>query len=186
MEASTTLNGCATVEGTSDCRERFRGVAAENYFRKAQNLWLSSIGIGTYLGQPDEETDRRYAQAIVRAVELGANVIDTAANYRFQRSERSVGASLRESNRRGFAREELVICTKGGYLPFDGAPPRDVHRYIEDNFITPGIATWADIAGGAHCMTPGYLENQLARSLGNMNLSCVDVYYVHNPESQLS
>jgi len=34
-------------------------------------------------------------------------------------------------------------------------------------------------------MTPSYLQNQLEQSLRNMNLDCVDVYYVHNPESQL-
>jgi aryl-alcohol dehydrogenase-like predicted oxidoreductase len=34
-------------------------------------------------------------------------------------------------------------------------------------------------------MTPRYLENQLAQSLRNLNLDCVDVYYIHNPESQL-
>jgi len=147
---------------------------------------MSSIGVGTYLGQPDEQTDRRYTEAVVRAVELGVNVIDTAANYRFQRSERSIGAALTELQGRGFARDELVICTKGGYLPFDGAPPRDVRQYVEDNFIKTGIASWADIAGGSHCMTPGYLENQLEQSLRNMELDCVDVYYVHNPESQLS
>ena len=95
-----TVNGCATPEGSSDYRERFKDIAADNYFREAQNLWLSSIGIGTYLGQPDEETDRRYTEAIVRAVELGANVVDTAANYRFQRSERSVGAALPQLSRR--------------------------------------------------------------------------------------
>ena len=185
MAASTTLNGCATVEGTSYYRARFKDAAAESYFREARGLWLSSIGIGTYLGQPDEETDRRYTEAVIRAVELGANVVDTAANYRFQRSERSVGAALAQLNQRGFAREEIVICTKGGYLPFDGAPPRDVRRYVEENFVRPGIADWSDIAGGSHCMTPRYLENQLQQSLRNLNVECVDVYYVHNPESQL-
>jgi aryl-alcohol dehydrogenase-like predicted oxidoreductase len=34
-------------------------------------------------------------------------------------------------------------------------------------------------------MTPRYLRNQLEQSLRNMNLTCVDVYYIHNPESQL-
>ena len=34
-------------------------------------------------------------------------------------------------------------------------------------------------------MTPAYLQNQLEQSLRNMNIDCVDVYYVHNPESQL-
>jgi len=179
-------NNCATLEGTTLYRERFKNVAVENHFRQAQNLWLSSIGTGTYLGDADDDTDRRYAEAIVRAVELGANVIDTAANYRFQRSERSVGAAVDKLAGRGFSRAEIVICTKGGYLPFDGAPPRDVRQYIEENFINPGIAGWADIAGGAHCMTPRYLENQLDQSLRNLNLSSVDVYYVHNPESQLS
>ena len=181
-----TLNGCGTLEGTARYRDRFKDVAAEDHFRQPQDLWLSSIGIGTYLGEADEESDRRYTEAIVRAVELGVNVIDTAANYRFQRSERSVGEALKELMARGFARDELIVCTKGGYLPFDGAPPRDVRHYIEETFVRPGIASFADIAGGAHCMTPRYLQNQLRQSLRNMGLDCVDVYYVHNPESQLS
>jgi aryl-alcohol dehydrogenase-like predicted oxidoreductase len=180
------LNGCATPEGTTSYRARFNQVAAENHFRSRQDLWLSSIGAGTYLGNPNEETDRRYLEAVVRAVELGANVIDTAANYRFQRSERSIGAALKQLSDRGFARQEIFICTKGGYLPFDGGPPLNVRQYIEDNFIRTGIASFSDIAGGAHCMTPRFLGNQLDQSLRNMNLSCVDVYYVHNPESQLS
>ena len=179
------FDGWATLAGTARYRERFREVAAAGYFRKQQDIWLSSIGLGTYLGDADDETDARYAEAVVRAVELGANVVDTAANYRFQRSERSIGVALRELCERGFAREEIVICTKGGYLPFDGEPPRDVRQYIEENFVKPGIASFADIAAGAHCMTPRYLQSQLRQSLTNMNLSCVDVYYVHNPESQL-
>jgi aryl-alcohol dehydrogenase-like predicted oxidoreductase len=179
------FSGCASPQGTEKYRERFQNVASHDHFRETQNLQFSSIGIGTYLGNPDEETDRRYTEAVIRAVELGANVIDSAANYRFQRSERSVGAAFSELQRRGFGREEIVVCTKGGYLPFDGAPPRDVRGYIEANFIEPGIATWGDIAGGSHCMTPAYLDNQLRQSLRNLNLDCIDVYYVHNPESQL-
>lgn len=179
-------NNCATREGTARYRDRFAASAAPSHFREAQGLWLSSVGIGTYLGNPTEETDKRYTEAVIRAVELGANVIDTAANYRFQRSELSIGAALRELSSRGFARDELVICTKGGYLPFQGAPPRDVRQYVEETFINPGIATWGEIAGGVHCMSPRYLENQLDQSLSNLGLSCVDVYYVHNPESQLA
>lgn len=180
------IEGWASSQGTVRYRDRFKEIAAEDYFRPCQDLQVSSIGIGTYLGEADEETDRRYTEAVVRAVELGANVIDTAANYRFQRSERVIGTALSELSQRGFAREEIVICTKGGYFPFDGAPPRDVRQYVEENFIKTGIAAWGDIAGGSHCMTPRYLENQLQQSLRNMNLNCVDVYYVHNPESQLS
>lgn len=177
---------CATPAGTARYRERFNAATAAGHFRQQQGRWFSSLGIGTYLGNADEETDRRYREAIVRAVELGANVIDTASNYRFQRSERAIGAALAELAERGFAREEIIVCTKGGYLPFDGAPPRDVRQYVEDTFVKPGIASFADIAGGSHCMTPRYLQNQLDQSLANMKIDCVDVYYVHNPESQLA
>lgn len=147
---------------------------------------MSSIGIGTYLGNADEQTDQQYVETVTAAVELGANVIDSAANYRFQRSERSIGSALRLLiEERGFGREEIVLCTKGGYLPFDGAPPRDVRRYIEETFVQPGIASFAEIAGGSHCMTPRYLENQLDQSRRNLGVDCIDVYYIHNPESQL-
>src|SRR5438270_693356 len=135
METRTVTNAGATLEGTARYRDRFKDIAAD-HFRQAQDLWLSSIGIGTYLGEADEESDRRYTEAIARAVELGVNVIDTAANYRFQRSERSVAAALKELIARGFARDEIIVCTKGGYLPFDGAPPRDVRQYIEETLIS--------------------------------------------------
>jgi aryl-alcohol dehydrogenase-like predicted oxidoreductase len=175
----------ATLAGTARYRERLSSRAAQNHFRLEQDLWLSSLGIGTYLGNADEATDNSYSETVARAVELGANLIDTAANYRFQRSERSIGNALRTLTNSGFARDEIVVCTKGGYLPFDGAPPRDVRRYVEETFVVPGIASFADIAGGSHCMTPAYLQNQLDQSLANLGLSAIDVYYIHNPESQL-
>ena len=94
----------ATSDGTKKYAARFEPRAAAGHFREQQGLWLSSIGIGTYLGEPDARTDQGYTDAIVAAVESGANVIDSAINYRFQRSERSVGAALEELARRGYAR----------------------------------------------------------------------------------
>jgi aryl-alcohol dehydrogenase-like predicted oxidoreductase len=188
------IEGHATLEGTTRYRERLqRETIAANHFRLEQNLWLSSLGIGTYLGKPDAATDARYTETVARAVALGVNVVDTAANYRFQRSERSIGAALRtlienEDDAARIARDEIVICTKGGYIPFDTDPPNGqegVRRYIEETFIRPGIATGADIAAGSHCMTPKYLAHQIDQSLRNMNLAAIDVYYIHNPESQL-
>jgi aryl-alcohol dehydrogenase-like predicted oxidoreductase len=180
------IDGYATLEGTARYRDRFQGRAADTHFRLEQNLWLSSIGIGTYLGDSDEATDKRYTAAVTRALELGANVIDTAANYRFQRSERAIGAALaRLTAERLATRDEILLCTKGGYLPFDGEPPQDVRRYIEETFVRPGIAEFSDIVGGSHCMTPRYLQSQIDRSLQNMDVTSIDVYYIHNPESQL-
>ena len=69
------IPGYATLEGTQGYRERFKGRAAENHFRLEQNLWLSSLGIGTYLGNADDATDRRYTDCVVRTVELGATYL---------------------------------------------------------------------------------------------------------------
>ena len=145
-----TIHGFATPEATSSYRTRFPN-AGTGHFRQQNNLYLSSIGIGTYLGNANPETDLSYQSAINRAVQLGTNVIDTAANYRFQRSERTIGESLKVLTKAlGYAREELVICTKGGYLPFDSAPPRDVGQYINETFVKPGIAGFDDFVGGSH------------------------------------
>lgn len=175
----------ATVEGTKKFAGKFPD-AARDHFRDAQGLTVSSIGIGTYLGNWDAGTDESYAQAIVRFVESGGNLIDTAANYRFQRSERNIGSALEILSEKGFSRDELLICTKAGYLPFDGEPPADVRAYFEENFVAKGVATFDDLVGGSHCLTPRYLENQIEQSLRNIRLDCLDVFYLHNPESQLA
>jgi aryl-alcohol dehydrogenase-like predicted oxidoreductase len=179
------LHGSANEEGTERYRKRFEDRIPREHFRLSQGLWLSSIGLGTYLGNHDAETDKLYHDAIVRAVESGCNVIDSAVNYRFQRSERSIGTALKELASRGFNRDEIVIATKGGFLPFDAAPPQDIRSYFQETFVAPGVAQFADIVAGCHCMTPRYLMNQLDCSLRNLDLECIDIYYVHNPETQL-
>jgi aryl-alcohol dehydrogenase-like predicted oxidoreductase len=180
----------ATTEGTANYKNRFAGVVAEGHFRQSQGLWMSSIGLGSYLGNPDERTDEAYRNAVERAVELGCNVFDTAANYRFQRSERSIGATLADLFSQGrSSRDEIVIATKGGYIPFDTVAPlsrQDAMNYLEETFIKPGVCAREDFVGGSHCMTPRYLEHQLDQSLRNLKLECIDVYYIHNPESQFA
>ena len=52
-------------------------------------------------------------------------------------------------------------------------------------YIQPGILDPDQIAGGVHCMAPKYLENQIARSRRNLGVDTIDLFYVHNPESQL-
>jgi aryl-alcohol dehydrogenase-like predicted oxidoreductase len=175
----------ATSEGTKKYAARFANRAAAGHFREAQGLWLSSIGIGTYLGEPDARTDHAYADAIVAAVESGANVIDSAINYRFQRSERSVGAALEELTRRGFAREELLMCTKGGFLTPDGDMPADASEYFNHEYVATEILREGDVAAGCHSMAPRFIADQLERSRRNLGVETIDVYYLHNPETQL-
>ncbi|MFQ5817604.1 MAG: aldo/keto reductase [Terriglobia bacterium] len=179
--------GFATEEGTQRYVARFAGQAGAGYFRRTPLGWLSSIGVGTYLGEPDRATDQRYQAAVARALALGANVVDTAINYRCQRSERTLAATLSRLFERGeLARDEVVIATKGGFLTTDADVPGDPNRYFHEQYIARGVITREDeVVGGMHCMTPRYLEDQLARSLRNLNLETIDIYYLHNPETQL-
>ena len=110
-------------------------IAAEGHFRQAQGLTVSSLGIGTYLGQPNDSTDASYTAALVEAGLAGINLMDTAINYRFQRSERNVGTALKVLANKGFARDEFVVCTKGGYLTPDGAMPKDPNQYFFEEYI---------------------------------------------------
>ena len=176
----------ASPEGTRGYAARFAGKAADGYFRDAQRLTLSSIGIGTYLGQPDAKTDEKYTAAVVAAAESGINVIDAAINYRFQRSERSIGAALAQLAQKGVQRPELVICTKGGYLTPDGEMPADANEYFFREYIHAGVMNAKDIVAGSHCMAPRFLKNQIGRSLKNLGVDCIDIYYLHNPETQLT
>jgi aryl-alcohol dehydrogenase-like predicted oxidoreductase len=190
----------ATAEGTQRYAQRFAGRTHATHFRmiadptaqksertqSAQQLAISTLGIGTYLGNPDEATDRAYTEAVIAAVESGFNVVDSAINYRLQRSERSIGAALSELALRGYERDETLLCTKAGFLTPDDTMPPDAGAYFEKEFIARGILKADEIAAGCHSMAPRYLADQLERSLHNMGVDCLDVFYLHNPETQLS
>ena len=179
------MKGFATLEGTAAYKARFPHLA-EGHFRLKNNQWFSSIGIGSYLGEPDEATDHSYEEALKEALLSGINVIDSAINYRAQRSERSFGKALGELAQEGkIRREEVIVCTKGGFIPFDGEYPSDAPSYLKKTYLESGILKPEDIAQGCHAMSPSYLEDQLNRSLANLGLDTIDIYYLHNPETQL-
>ncbi len=178
----------ATAEATREFADT--SGRPEASFRDVDGLRVSSIGLGTYLGNADDETDILYTEAMIEATRLGCNVVDTAANYRFQRSERSIGTALeRLAASHGVARDQLVISTKGGFVPFDGARPSGpdaVRAYVERTFFVEGICTPADMTRNLqHCMAPAYLDHQIRQSCDNLGVRHLDVYYIHNPESQL-
>jgi aryl-alcohol dehydrogenase-like predicted oxidoreductase len=141
------------------------------------------------LGECDDSEDASYAVAIRAALELGINVIDSSVNYRCQRSERTVGAALRDAIGAGaVARDEVIICTKGGYIPLDSsAPPtRDEYlAYFKRTFVDTGIVSADDVVGGGHSLSPSFLAHQIQSSQANLGVRTLDVYYLHNPEQQL-
>ena len=180
------IPGYATTEGTTRFRQRFEPRLPGNY-REVQGLWVSSIGMGTYLGEPTEAQDTLYRQAIVQAVEGGVNVIDSAINYRHQRSERSIAQALSELIAEGkVQRDEMIIATKGGFLTFDGKMPEDPSAYFQETLIDSGVVRVEDVVAGCHVMTPKYLEHEIDVSRQNLGVQTLDLYYVHNPETQLN
>src|SRR2546427_10227357 len=98
-----------------------------------------------------------YQDAIARAFELGVNMIDTAINYRHQRSERAIRTALAAAVRRGaIRRDEIADATKGGYIPFAGAAPRDSRASVTVTYINTGIVSPCAGDGGPSCVTARY------------------------------
>lgn len=187
------IAGFATPEGTARYRERFAQLSEAEFFRHPERvagvseLWLSSLGLGTYLGEPDDQADADYTEAILLAVRSGINVLDTAINYRHQRSERNIGAALAQLIGAGdVERDEIFVCTKAGYLSFDGTLPPDPRGYFQREYVETGILDPKQLVGGMHCMAPDYLHDQIERSRKNLGLETIDLFYLHNPETQLA
>jgi aryl-alcohol dehydrogenase-like predicted oxidoreductase len=148
----------ATAEGTARFADRFSEFRNAAFYRTVRDLSVSSLGIGTYLAV---STD-----ALLAAAEHGINFWDAAINYQQQQSERCIGEALSR-----LQRDEIVVCTKAGFLT-KGAVPEFLKR--EDT-----------VGGWMHSMAPEFLEDQIDRSRANMNVDTIDVFYLHNPETQL-
>ena len=167
------LPGRATAPATARYAGRFRAHREVGFYRTAQLLTVSNIGIGTYLGEMNDATDRGYTETVGVALSAGVNFIDTSLNYRNQRSERSIETAIFEAARAGhIQRDEVVICTKAGYLVPHAVPT--------------GVLTARDVVGGMHSIAPAFLADQLGRSRRNLGIEAIDVFYLHNPETQLS
>ena len=179
------IHGYATPEGTARYRQRFADILPAHY-RESKGLWVSSIGLGTYLGDPSDAVDDRYAETAALAAHAGINVFDTAVNYRHMRSERAIGRAVAELTSSGVAkRDEIIVATKGGFLSYDGKEPDDPEAYFQEKLIQRGLAAPEEIVAGCHTLAPRYLAHQIDVSRGNLGIDTIDLYYLHNPETQL-
>lgn len=173
------LKGAASADATAAFAAKHQTGYAADFYGVVQGLTISSLGLGTYLGGADEETDANYARALRAAFAGGINVVDTAVNYRAQASERLLGRVLEELVEAGdLDREQVVVATKGGFNPRDAKSPERGGQAL-----LAGIPEEEIVDG--HCIHPAYLERMLARSHENLGLEAIDIYYLHNPETQL-
>lgn len=179
-----TVEGFATSEGTKNYTEYAISQGRPiSHFKSFDSLHLSSIGMGTYLGQPSEEDDQAIENAVFESVKSGAvNVIDTAINYRAMRSEKSIGrALLRLVKDKIISRDQIFISTKNGYITNDGDYPNiDVMEYIHRMYIQTDVITADDISSGYNIINPNYLAKCIDKSLMNMHVSSIDLVYIHN------
>jgi aryl-alcohol dehydrogenase-like predicted oxidoreductase len=77
---------------------------------------VTPLGLGgAWLGRTEEGLDKDLGVAtVLRALDLGLNLIDTSASYLGGRSEAIIGQALRIWQQQGGRREDLVISTKTG------------------------------------------------------------------------
>ncbi len=175
------LKGYATRRGMGHYRDtHLRG---RDHFCEREGLYFSTVGIGTYLGEASDEVDDLYFEAIKVAIVEGCNVIDTALNYRGMRSERIIGRALRAlSKEHSHIREGLIISSKSGFIPVDGERCKSP---VKDRlFLERGVIDQEDIEFG-HSINPEFIRESLELSLENLQLETIDIYFLHNPETQL-
>jgi aryl-alcohol dehydrogenase-like predicted oxidoreductase len=137
------------------------------------NNYMTELTFGTYKGQANDETDQRYYDALVYAFAQGIFKIDTAINYRNQRSERNIGDFLKKNNP-----SKVFISTKGGFIS-------DINEDSDEMKIIRSINKKNIIADECHCMEPEFIKYQMEKSIQNLGENNIDVYYIHNPETQL-
>jgi len=176
--------GFATLEDTHNFAKKFSNY--KDFFTRSNDLVFSKLGLGTFNKEPYKEENYvfHYIEAVKEAIRSGINLIDTASNYRYSQSEKEIGEALIELGDE-VKREELIICSKGGFIQLDYPFPENPYTWIKENIIEAGLAKEDEIELDQHCMTPDFLEFSCRRSLKNLGVSELDIYYLHNPEMQI-
>ncbi len=160
------------------------GRAAQGHYSEftRAKMRLSSLGIGTFGGAATPEVDAQISAVVARALVSGINVIDTGAHYRYGRSLAAVGAGVRTALAAGVPREAMFLIGKGGFLTLRGGPPDDMAAWFEREIVAAGLGTPADLAKGAHLLTPAYLNYQIELSRSLIGVETLDAFLIDQPE----
>jgi aryl-alcohol dehydrogenase-like predicted oxidoreductase len=177
----------ATFDATLNFAKKFPHY--KDFYIKHNDLVFSKLGLGTFNKEPYKEENYvfHYIEGVKEAIKSGINLIDTASNYRYGQSEKEIAIALKELFEEGSVkREELIICSKGGFIQLEYPFPKNPYNWIEENIINNSLATVDDIELDQHCMTPDFLEWSCKKSLENLGIKTLDIYFLHNPEIQIS
>ena len=177
----------ATFEDTYNFAKKFPDY--KDFYIKHNDLIFSKLGLGTFNKEPYKEENYvfHYIAGVKEAIKNGINLIDTASNYRYGESEKEIAIAIKElMEEENIKREELIICSKGGFIQLEYPFPENPYAWIDENLIKSSLAKEEDIELDQHCMTPDYLEWSCKRSLKNLEIDTIDIYFLHNPEIQIS
>ncbi len=132
---------------------------------------LSSVGLGTYRM---EGKTPEHQKALLHAINLGCNLIDTASYYMYGLSELMIGQVLKDHPDLS---SKVFIITKAGYLEiFEGMPS---YQSVEDA-VGKDMVEIHDYR--KHCIHPAFLEREIKQSLQRLNRNYLDCFLLHNPE----
>jgi aryl-alcohol dehydrogenase-like predicted oxidoreductase len=140
------------------------------------DFYVSICGFGCY--RVDDGIPQHH-NALQKAILSGINLIDTSSNYSDGGSESLVGKVLNKLiSENKIIRENIVVVSKGGYLQGSNLK-LGIEREQSGTSFTDVVKCSKDLW---HCISPDFLENQIALSLKRLNLEKIDVYLLHNPE----
>lgn len=176
MEAAL-IQGFATPEGTASYARQH----SQYHYTELDHtgVLVSQAGFGCYrvdVGVAIHE------KALRMALLGGVNLIDTSSNYGDGGSETLVRAVLGDLTRSGqLSRESVVVVSKVGYLQGQNYQISQERKRKGNPFKE--LVLYGE--GLEHCIHPGFLRDQLSRSLERLGLGTLDFYLLHNPEYYL-
>ncbi|MBE0499481.1 MAG: aldo/keto reductase [Campylobacterales bacterium] len=137
----------------------------------------SKLAFGTYrtgLNNPEHEA------ALILALKKGIRLIDTSTNYMNGDAERLI-AKVLEKLYGGHKSDDLEIVSKCGYI--QGSLLEEMKKLEEKTLFELDVVKYSEHC--YHCIHPGFIKAELAKSLERLKLEELDCYLLHNPEYYL-
>ncbi|KAL9655023.1 hypothetical protein ABK040_008807 [Willaertia magna] len=148
------------------------------------NFNYSKLGFGGHSLTLDNAEQQQFA--LQKSIQLGCNVIDTSCDY--GTSQKLIGLVLNGmiNENKLINRDEIVIMSKVG--PLDNYIDERNHSiisYLKNECKVQDIDNkMIELADGIHhySLNKEIIQNEINRSLNELNIECLDVMVINHPE----